>query len=48
VSGAQFTASGRDCNGVIVTFAAPVAPLHLTGTWTAGSGRAGTFTVAKQ
>lgn len=48
VSAGQFSASGRDCDGVIVTFAAPVAPLRLTGTWTASSGRAGTFTLAKQ
>jgi len=44
----QFTATGRDCNGIIVTFVAPVASLRLTGTWTASSGRGGTFTVAKQ
>ena len=48
VSGADFTASGRDCDGVVVTFAAPVSPLRLTGTWTASSGRAGGFTLAKQ
>ena len=48
VTGASFTASGRDCDGVIVTFAAPVSPLRLTGTWTASSGRSGAFSVAKQ
>jgi hypothetical protein len=48
VSGANFTASGRDCDGVVVTFAAPVSPLRLTGTWTASSGRTGGFTLAKQ
>ena len=48
VSGAQFTATGRDCDGIIVTFKAPVAPLRLNGTWTATSGRGGTFTVGKQ
>lgn len=48
VSAAQFSATGRDCDGVVVTFAAPVGAVRLTGTWTASSGRAGTFTVAKQ
>lgn len=48
VSGVTFTASGRDCDGVTVAFAAPVSPLRLTGTWTASSGRAGGFTLAKQ
>lgn len=48
VSGTHFTASGRDCGNTLVAFAAPVGPVRLTGTWTASSGRAGTFTVAKQ
>ncbi|GLC25734.1 hypothetical protein [Roseisolibacter agri] len=48
VTGTQFTANGRDCDGVVVTFAAPVGTVRLTGTWTASSGRAGTFTIAKQ
>lgn len=48
VSGTQFSASGRDCTNTFINFAAPVASLRLTGTWTASSGRAGTFTVAKQ
>ena len=48
VTGGNFTASGRDCDNVVVTFAAPVTALRLTGTWTASSGRAGGFSVAKQ
>src|SRR5687768_7663080 len=48
VTGADFTASGRDCDGVLVTFASRVSALRLTGTWTASSGRSGGFTVAKQ
>ena len=48
VTGANFTASGRDCDNILVTFAAPVSPLRLTGTWTATSGRGGWFTVAKK
>jgi len=49
VTGANFTASGRDCGNTVVTFAAPVSPLRLTGTWTASpSGRGGGFTLAKQ
>ena len=48
VSGTRFSASGRDCDGVTVTPVAPVDKLRLTGTWTASSGRSGTFTVAKQ
>jgi hypothetical protein len=48
VAGGQFTATGRDCGNTVVTFTAPAAPLRLTGTWTASSGRGGTFTVVKQ
>jgi hypothetical protein len=48
VTGADFTASGRDCDGVAVTFASRVSALRLTGTWTASSGRSGAFSVAKQ
>ena len=48
VTGADFTASGSDCDGVLVTFASRVSALRLTGTWTASSGRSGGFTVAKQ
>ena len=45
---AQFTATGRDCTGTGITLVAPVAPLRLNGTWTATSGRAGTFTVGRE
>ena len=44
----QFTATGRDCTGTGITLVAGVAPLRLNGTWTATSGRAGTFTVGKE
>jgi hypothetical protein len=44
----QFTATGRDCTGTGITLVAGVAPLRLNGTWTASSGRAGTFTVGKE
>ena len=47
VSGAQYTATARDCDGVVVTFVAQLSPLRLTGTWTATSGRTGNFTMAK-
>ena len=47
VAGDQFSATGRDCDGVVVTFLARVAPLRLAGTWTASSGRSGTFTIGK-
>ncbi len=50
VSGTQFSADGRDCTNVVVTFAAdvPKTIARLSGTWTATSSRAGTFSVAKQ
>ena len=48
VSSGNFSANGRDCTGTSVTFNAPVAPLRLNGTWTASSGRKGTFTVGRQ
>ena len=48
VTGADFTASGSDCDGVLVTFASRVSALRLTGTWTASSGRNGTFTLGRQ
>jgi len=44
----QFTATGVDCTGTGITLVAGVAPLRLNGTWTATSGRAGTFTVGKE
>ena len=48
VSGGQFTSIGRDCTATVITSRAPTDPLRLTGTWSASSGRSGTFTVAKQ
>jgi hypothetical protein len=48
VSGGQFTSTGTECGGAIVTSVAPVASLRLTGTWSANNGSSGTFTVAKQ
>jgi hypothetical protein len=48
VSGSQFTATGRDCTGTGITLTAPVASLRLNGTWTATSGRGGTFNVGKE
>ena len=49
VKGTQFSAGGIDCTGTSVKFAAPVPTTpRLTGTWTASSGRAGTFTLAKK
>ena len=44
----QFTATGVDCTGTGITLVAGVAPLRLNGTWTATSGRAGTWTVGKE
>lgn len=48
VSGARFMSTGRDCTGTVITSEAPLDKLRLTGTWSASSGRSGTFTVAKQ
>ena len=48
VSGGQYGSTGRDCDGVIVTSVAPFDKLRLTGTWSASSGKTGTFTMAKQ
>lgn len=44
----QFTATGVDCTGTGITLVAGVASLRLNGTWTATSGRAGTWTVGKE
>jgi hypothetical protein len=50
VSGAQFTVSARDRNGVIVNLAAPLSRTRLTGTWKGPTvtSVSGTFTIAKQ
>ena len=48
VSGSSYSSSASDCDGTIIRHLAPVGKSRLTGTWTASSGRSGTFTVAKQ
>lgn len=50
VSETRFTAAGRDCDNILVNFTAqvPTTTPRLAGTWTASSGRAGTFSLAKQ
>jgi hypothetical protein len=45
VLGGQFTATGRDCSGVSVTFVAPALSSRLIGTWTSSTGGRGTFNV---
>lgn len=47
VGASQFTARGSDCTGTVVTFRAPSSNTRLTGTWSATSGRSGTFDVTK-
>jgi hypothetical protein len=47
VAAGQFTARGSDCTGTIVTFSAPASPTRLSGTWSATSGRSGTFAITK-
>jgi hypothetical protein len=47
VKGAEWRAEGRDCTNTFLTFTAPLSSTRLAGSWTASSGRAGTFTVAK-
>lgn len=48
VTSGQFTASGPDCTGTIVTLTAPVSSTVLSGVWTASSGRSGTFACTKE
>jgi len=48
VAGGRYTATGRTCDGTIVTSVAPFNKLRLTGTWSGLNGSSGTFTVAKQ
>ena len=47
VAAGQFTARGSDCTGTIVTFSAPSTPTRLSATWSATSGRSGTFVLTK-
>jgi hypothetical protein len=48
VAAGQFTARGSDCTGTVVTFSAPSSPTRLSGTWSASSGRSGTFAITKE
>ena len=48
VTGTDFVGTGRDCDGVVVTLTAPASPRLLDGTWTATSGKTGTFAVANE
>jgi predicted small lipoprotein YifL len=48
VASGQFNGRGDDCTGTVVTFFAPSSATTMTGTWTASSGRSGTFTITKQ
>lgn len=43
----QFTARGSDCTGTVVTLKAPSSNTRLSGTWTATSGRSGTFDLTR-
>ena len=48
VASGQFSGRGDDCTRTVVTFVAPSSGTTMTGTWTASSGRSGTFTITKQ
>ena len=48
VASGQFTGRGDDCTRTVITFFAPSSGATMTGTWTASSGRSGTFTITKQ
>jgi hypothetical protein len=48
VTSGQFRAGGPDCTGTVVTFMAPVSTTALSGTWSASSGRSGTFTCTRE
>jgi hypothetical protein len=47
IASGQFTARGADGTGTIVTFSAPSSATRLLGTWSATSGRTGTFALTK-
>jgi len=47
VDAGRFTARGADCTGTIVTLTAPAVNTRLSGTWSATSGRSGTFDVTR-
>ena len=48
VSAGQLGATARDCSGTVLTFSAPASSTRLTGTWSASSGRGGTFDCTKE
>jgi hypothetical protein len=49
VTSGEFTASGPDCSGTIVTLMAPVvSSIALSWVWSASSGRSGTFARNKE
>ena len=48
VAGGEFSASGPDCGGTIVTLRAAASTTHMSGLWGATSGRSGTFECDKQ
>jgi len=47
VGAGKWVSTGRDRDDVRITFTAPLSSVTLTGTWTASSGKTGTFTMAK-
>ena len=47
VDAGQFGARGSDCSGTIVTLRAPSSNTRMSGTWSATSGRSGTFDVTR-
>ena len=48
VAGGQYRATGRACDGSIVTSVAPFDKLQLTGTWSNINGTSGNFILIKQ
>ena len=48
VTGNEFSATGPDCGGTIITLRAPASTTHMSGLWGATSGRSGTFECDKQ
>lgn len=48
VSAGQYKSTGRDCDGVLVTSVSPFNKVRLVGTWTASSGKTGSFNIGKE
>jgi polygalacturonase len=48
VASGKYTSTGRDCDGILVTWTAPFNKVRLVGTWTASSGKVGTFNIGKE